>query len=108
MCNPPERAVRYGRELSAKLDKAEKNALTRIHHYGVFKFGIKQADKYFDTFFQYVDLIAEHPFSFETVNYIKIGYRRCICGSVGIFYRIEDGIVGIMANIVRQNIDEYL
>lgn len=91
-----------------KLGNEAKNDLIRIHHYGVIKFGLDQADKYFDSFFKHFDLIAQQPYSFEAVDYIKKGYRRCVCGSDSIFYRINDGTVEIMAIIGRQNTDEIL
>lgn len=50
--------------------------LIRIHHYGVKKFGVVQADRYFDTFFDYFEIIAKNPGAFEAVDYIKHGYRK--------------------------------
>ncbi len=47
-----------------RLSNEAKRDLIRIHHYGVEKFGIAQADKYFDTFFEYFDTIAQRPISF--------------------------------------------
>ena len=91
-----------------RLSNEAKNDLIRIHHYGVMKFGVDQADKYFDTFFEYFDLIAKQPFSFEAVDYIKNGYRRCVCGSDSIFYRINVEFVEIMAIIGRQDINGIL
>ena len=91
-----------------RLSNEAKNDLIRIHHYGVMKFGVDQADKYFDTFFEYFDLIAKQPFSFEAVDYIKNGYRRCVCGSDSIFYRINVEFVEIMAIIGRQDINGVL
>ena len=85
-----------------RLSTEAKGDLIRIHHYGVEKFGIPQADKYFDAFFEYFDIIAQRPFSFESVDYIKKGYRRCVCGVDSIYYRIENGTVEIMAIIGRQ------
>jgi len=61
-----------------RLSNETKNDLIRIHQYGVKKFGMTQADRYFDSFFKYFDIIAEQPFSFEAVDYIKKGYRRCV------------------------------
>jgi len=61
-----------------RLSNETKNDLIRIHQYGVKKFGMTQADRYFDSFFKYFDIIAEQPFSFESVDYIKKGYRRCV------------------------------
>jgi len=68
-----------------RLSNEAKEDLIRIHHYGVEKFGETQADKYFDSFFEYFDIIAQRPFSFKSVDYIKTGYRRCVCESDSIF-----------------------
>ena len=88
-----------------RLSNEAKEDLIRIHHYGVEKFGETQADKYFDTFFEYFDIISQRPFSFESVDYIKTGYRRCVCGTDSIFYRINNGVVEIMAIIGRQDLN---
>ena len=89
-----------------KLSNDAKDDLIRIHHYGVKKFGIKQADKYFNSFFMYFDIIAQRPFSFESVDFIKTGYRRCPCGSDNIYYRINNDIVEIISIIGRQDLDK--
>lgn len=86
-----------------RLSNEAKEDLIRIHHYGVAKFGMQQADKYFETFFQYFDIIVENPYSFEAVDYIKIGYRRCVCGADTIYYKINYDVVEIMAIIGRQD-----
>jgi len=91
-----------------KLSNTAKEDLIRIHHYGIEHFGIVQADKYFNTFFDYFELIAQRPFSFESVDHIKKGYRRCVCGADSIFYRINLEIVEIMAIIGRQDINNIL
>ncbi len=91
-----------------RLSNEAKEDLIRIHHYGVEKFGETQADKYFDSFFECFDIIAQQPFSFVSVDYIKTGYRRCVCGSDSIFYRINNGVVEIMAIIGRQDLNSIL
>ena len=91
-----------------KLSNEAKEDLIRIHHYGVEKFGETQADKYFESFFEYFEIIARQPFSFESVDSIKTGYRRCVCGSDSIFYRLNDGVVEIMAIIGRQDLNSIL
>lgn len=87
------------------LSNVAQEDLIRIHHYGVSQFGMRQADKYFNTFFDYFDLIAKQPFSFEAVDYIKPGYRRCVCGSDSIYYRVNHDVVEIMTIIGRQDLD---
>jgi len=91
-----------------RLSNEAKEDLIRIHHYGVEKFGLTQADKYFDSFFEYFDIIVQRPFSFESVDYIKTGYRRCVCGSDSIFYKINNGVVEIMAIIGRQDLNSII
>ena len=91
-----------------RLSNAAKEDLIRIHHFGVKKFGVTQADKYFDTFFDYFEIISERPFAFESVDNIKAGYRRCPCGSDTIYYRINDNIVEIMAIVGMQDLKNIL
>ena len=91
-----------------KLSNAAKEDLIRIHHFGVEKFGVTQADKYFDSFFDYFEIITQRPFSFEAVDYIKKGYRGCPCGSDSIYYRINENIVEIMAIVGMQDLKNIL
>lgn len=89
-----------------KLSNEAKNDLIRIHHYGVKTFGMTQADNYFEYFFEYFDIIAKSPFSFESVDYIRKGYRRCVCGVDNIYYKIDKNTVEIMAIVGRQDFNE--
>jgi toxin ParE1/3/4 len=91
-----------------KLSNEAKEDLIRIHHYGVNKFGMTQADKYFNTFFEYFDIIAQQPFAFESVDDIKNGYRRCVCGSDSIYFKINDDIVEIMSIVGMQDLKNIL
>ena len=91
-----------------RISNTAKEDLIRIHHYGVNKFGITQADKYFDSFFEYFEIIAQRPFSFESVDFIKKGYRRCVCGSDSIFFKVDENVVEIMTIIGRQDLDNIL
>ncbi len=88
-----------------KLSNIAKEDLIRIHRYGVKKFGVTQADKYFYSFFDYFEIIAKQPYSFESVEYIKKGYRRCVCGSDSIYYRLNShNTIEIMTIIGRQDL----
>ena len=91
-----------------RLSNEAKADLIRIHQYGVERFGVVQADKYFDSLFAHFDSIAERPFSFESVDYLKTGYRRCVCGAESIYFRIKEGVVEIMAIIGRQDLKKIL
>ena len=91
-----------------KLSNVAKEDLIRIHQYGIKQFGIKQADNYFHSFFIQFDLIAENPFSFESVDFIKPGYRRCVCVVDSIFYKINEDVVEIMTIIGRQDLNQLI
>lgn len=88
------------------LSNNAKEDLIRIHHYGVQKFGLKQADKYFNAFFEQFELIAERPYSFESVDFIKRGYRRCVCGVDTIYFKINGKTAEIMSIIGRQEFNQ--
>ncbi|MEL6556941.1 MAG: type II toxin-antitoxin system RelE/ParE family toxin [Bacteroidota bacterium] len=51
-----------------KLSNDARDDLIRIHQHGIRKFGIAQADRYFYSFFDYFETIAERPFAFESVD----------------------------------------
>lgn len=91
-----------------KLSNTAKEDIIRIHQYGVKKFGMSQADKYFESLFENFDVIAQSPYSFESVDLIKIGYRRCPCGSDNIYYKMENDTVEIMTIIGRQDINNII
>lgn len=91
-----------------RLSNVAKEDLIRIHQYGIEKFGMVQADKYFNVFFEYFEIISERPFSFESVDYLKKGYRRCVCGSDSIYHKINEDIVEIMAIVGRQDLGKIL
>jgi len=91
-----------------RLSNDAKKDLIRIHRYGVNKFGMLQADKYFETFFEYFDIIAKRPYSFESVEFIKGGYRRCVCGSDSIYFKIDNDNVDIMAIVGKQDVNNML
>ena len=91
-----------------KLSNQAKSDLIRIHQYGVEKFGMDRADKYFDSIFECFDRIAKNPFSFESVDDIKTGYRRCVCGSDSIYFKITNNRVAVMAIIGKQELKNIL
>lgn len=88
------------------LSNVAKEDLIRIHQYGVKKIGSKQADNYFNAFFEHFEMIADRPLSFEAVDFIKPGYRRCVCGVDSIYFRMNDASVEIMAIIGRQELKQ--
>ena len=67
-----------------------------------------QADKYFESFFEHFELIAQQPFSFKEVDHIRKDYRRCVCGVDSIYFKVNEKNVDIMAIIGRQDLNELL
>jgi toxin ParE1/3/4 len=49
-----------------------KEDIIRIHQSGIKKFGIVKANNYIDSLFEYFDIIVQRPFSFESVDFIKL------------------------------------
>ena len=88
------------------LSESAKEDLIRIHQYGTKRFGEKQADKYFNEFFDCFESIAKNPFAFESVDYIRQGYRKCVCGVDTVFFRISNNTVQIIAVLGKQDIDK--
>ncbi|MCL7763924.1 type II toxin-antitoxin system RelE/ParE family toxin [Polaribacter sp. Z014] len=91
-----------------RISNLAKEDLIRIYKYGIEKFGMILADKYFDSFFKNFDIIAENPFYFESVDYIKKGYSRCVSGSDSIYYKVNNDTVEIMAIIGKQDLKNIL
>lgn len=90
------------------LSEDAKEDLIRIHHFGVIKFGMQQADKYFYDFFNCFERIAQNPFLFESIEHIRPGFRRCVCGVDSIYFRLASGKVEIMAVVGRQDLENIL
>ena len=91
-----------------RLSNTAREDLIRIHHYGVRQFGMTQADKYFETFFEHFENIAQRPYSFESVDFIKKEYRRCVCGSDTIYFKVNNDIVDIMTIVGRQDLNSII
>ena len=91
-----------------KLNENAKADLWRIYQYGFYNFGETQADKYLDDLYEHFELIAQSPYSYQSVDDIKENYRRCVCGVDSIYFIIQHGVIEIMAIIGRQDHTNYL
>lgn len=87
---------------SYKLNIQIEEDLTRIFEYGIGRFGLVQAQKYYDVLFDCFSKIASNPFLFPEAIRYKKGYRFCVCGVDTIFYKINADEIEIMAVIGRQ------
>lgn len=63
-----------------RLTENAKAHLKRIYRRGLREHGEAQADKYYNAFFARFQQLAEQPFLYQTVDDIRKGYRRSVCG----------------------------
>jgi len=91
-----------------RLAKAAKDDLRRIYAYGFEKWGEAAADEYYNALFDRFEQIAEQPYLYQSVDFIRKGYRRSVCGVDSVYYRIEKDIVEIMAILGSQDTDTAL
>lgn len=82
--------------------------LARIYWRGVEEFGERQAEEYYEALFQRFDDFAEAPYKYQSVDHIREGYRRSVCGVDSIYYRINGEVVEIMRVLGRQDVHERL
>ena len=76
---------------------------------GLRMYGEAQADKYFNKFFERFEQLADQPLLYTSVDEIRSGYRRCVCGVDNIYYRIsQEYSVEIMAIIGQQDTVKWL
>ncbi len=88
---------------SYKLSSEAKEDIRRIYHHGVRNWGVEQADKYYNALFDRFDKIANNPYMYQSVDYIRLGYRHSVCGVDTIYFRVENDVVEIMSVIGSQN-----
>lgn len=93
---------------SYRLSPEAEADLYRIWLYGLEQWGVVEADRYYGEFFDRFEQIAANPVMYQAVDDIREGYRRSVCGRDSIYYRIDAGVVEIMAIIGQQDLDAWL
>jgi len=91
-----------------RLTPEAKADLWRIYNRGLHQWGEAQADAYYNDFFDRFEQLANQPYLYQAVDYIREGYRRSVCGVDSIFYRVDGDNVEIMAIIGQQDLGEWL
>ena len=91
-----------------RLTEDAKADLRRIYLRGLRDYGEKQADRYYNAFFDRFELIAKQPYLYQEVDDIREGYRRSVCGVDSIYYRIVEDYVEIMSILGQQDLDKWL
>jgi toxin ParE1/3/4 len=86
-----------------KLSFEAEDDVIRIFEYGLGRFGLQQATKYYDMMYECFDKIASDPFMFPVVVNYKNAERFCVCGVDTIYYNINKKEIEIVAIIGRQD-----
>jgi toxin ParE1/3/4 len=80
--------------------------IMRIFYFGLGRFGLSQANKYYDMLFDCFSKIASNPFLFPAVINYKDVERYCVCGVDTIYYNINRSEIEIITIIGRQDYKE--
>lgn len=87
------------------LSRFAEEDIRRLYRYGIERFGLIQADGYFNGLFARFDTIAESPSLYPKVDHIRPGYRRSVYGVHSIYYRAAGTAVEIMRVLSREDPD---
>jgi len=77
--------------------------IVRIFEFGLGRFGLQQANKYYDMLFECFDKIASNPFMFPAVTKYRDIERFCVCGVDTIYFNIKNDEIEIITIIGRQD-----
>lgn len=77
--------------------------LELLYQEGIGKWGMAQADRYYDALLEHFDALCENPYLYRAVDEIREGYRRSVCGKHSVFYKVTGQKVEIMALVKYQN-----
>lgn len=77
--------------------------IVRIFEFGFGRFGLQQANKYYDMLYECFNKIASNPFMFPVDTKYKDIERFCVCGVDTIYYNINGDDIEIITIIGRQD-----
>ena len=77
--------------------------IVRIFEYGLGRFGLQQANKYYDMLFECFYKIASNPLMFPVVTKYRDVDRFCVCGVDTIYFNIKGDEIEIITIIGRQD-----
>jgi toxin ParE1/3/4 len=86
-----------------KLSNEAEEDIVRIFEYGLNRFGLQQANTYYDMLFECFSKIASNPFLFPVVLNYRDVQRYCVCGVDTIYYNINGDVIEIITIIGRQD-----
>ncbi len=91
-----------------KLNEEAEDDIRQLYRYGILNFGLEEAGRYYDGLFERFEKLAENPYLFRVVDYIRTGYRRSVYRRHSIYYRVDAKTVQIMRILGRQDPTKHL
>lgn len=91
-----------------RLSRAADTDLERLYDWGIDQFGLNAADEYYDALLTRFDEIAKSPLLWQSVDHIRAGYRRSVCGVHSIYYKIDGDEVIVIRILGRENVETSL
>ncbi len=91
-----------------KISRRAEQQLQKLYIDGFNAWGAKQADYYYDKLIIHFELICETPLIFMSVDSIRAGYRRSVCGKHSIYYRLINNTIEIMGVLKKQSPNKQL
>ncbi len=70
-----------------KLNEEAEDDIRQLYRYGILNFGLEEADRW-DGLFERFEKLAENPYLFRVVDYIRTGYRRSVYRRHSIYYGV--------------------
>lgn len=82
--------------------------LEKILDYGIEEYGLDNALAYYDKLTQRFLVLVEQPYLYQSVDHIRTGCRRSVCGIHSIYYRIESEEIIIIRILHNQDLESLL
>ena len=87
-----------------RLTIAAEQDLMQIARYGIQRFGLTRARIYHERLVQRFEELANAPERYQSVDHIRPGYRRSVCGAHSIYYRVHREFVEIVRILGAQEL----
>ena len=86
-----------------RLTIAAQKDMDQLLDRGIDDYGVDAALEYYDKIKRRFTALLEQPHLYPTVNEIRVGYRRTVCGVHSIYYRIDPEEIVISRILKKQN-----
>ena len=70
---------------------------------GIDEHGLEAALTYYDNLACRFAVLVDNPLHYPAVDYIRVGYRRTVCGVHSVYYRVDSEEIVIVRILKKQN-----